>query len=61
MVSISFFAPKFNKMVYQKSKLFEIYPHAIVNDVSKCKMTTSMDMIGGWKQFNLQNWLKNVQ
>lgn len=61
MVSISLFAPKFNKMIYQKSRLFETYPHAIANDVSKCKMTALMDMIGAWKLFNLQNWLKNVQ
>lgn len=61
MVSINLFAPKFNKMVYQKSRLFEIYPHAIANHVSKCKMTAFMNMIGAWKLFNLQNWFKNVQ
>jgi hypothetical protein len=42
-------------MIYQKSRLFETYPHAIANDVSKCIMTALMDIIGAWKLFNLQN------
>jgi hypothetical protein len=48
-------------MVYQKSRLFDIYPHAIANDVFKYKMTTCMYMIGAWKLLNLQKYVKNVQ
>jgi hypothetical protein len=47
-----------NKMVYQKSRLLDIYPHAIANDVSKYKMTASMYTIGAWKLLNLQNYVK---
>jgi hypothetical protein len=36
-------------MVYQKSRLLDIYPNAIANYVSKYKMTTSMYMMGAWK------------
>jgi hypothetical protein len=49
------------KLVIKNQRLLEIYPHAIVDDVSKQKMKAYMYIIIGWKLLSLLNCVKNVQ
>jgi hypothetical protein len=40
-------------LITNQDCLLEIYPHVIVDDGFKCKMTNSMYMIGAWKLISL--------